>query len=158
LKKLNCSYCPGITEIPNISGLKELYCSGCSGITEIPNIDGLKILDCFNCSGITEIPNISGLKKLNCFNCSHITEIPNISGLKELDCSNCSSLIFCPDIAINQVGLEIVKKNLHNYRLKQSREFIHTILKELIKATWEPNRAKEWCWDTEEKKFLFGEN
>mgnify|MGYP003351180059 CR=1 FL=1 len=52
-----CLICEG-----KISEVKKLYCSGCTGLTEIPVIPELKTLDCFNCKRLTTLPIIPGLK------------------------------------------------------------------------------------------------
>ena len=72
LKKLNCSYCPRVTSVPNIQGLKELDCWNCPLLTYIPNIQGLETLYCSRCPNLTSIPHIQGLEKFYCWGCPWI--------------------------------------------------------------------------------------
>jgi hypothetical protein len=52
--------------------------------------------------------------------------------------------------------IETIENNYLNYRKKGCKNLVNTILEELIRRTWEPKRAVDWCWDEEEKKFMNG--
>ncbi len=96
LKKLDCSECPLITNIPLIDrwsdGLQELNCSNCPLLTNIPLIKRLQVLECYNCPLITNIPLIDGLKILYCWECIILKQVPLIGELQILDCSYCPLL------------------------------------------------------------------
>jgi hypothetical protein len=40
------------------------------------------------------------------------------------------------------------------YRREGCKKLVSTIFEELIQRTWEPKRARDWCWDEDEKKFM----
>jgi hypothetical protein len=148
LKTFWCMNCPELKEIPKINSLNNLYCNYNESLKKISNLKNLKYLELENCKSLEDLPNFYNLKKIYRFGyCKSIVFY---------DKENFENLL--PDHLKKKFiseGLEkLYSQNLHNYRLKQSKEFIDTILEELIKVTWEPNRAKDWCWDTEEKIFL----
>ena len=132
-EELNCSGCPLLREIPNITGLKVLQCYGCVLLTEIPVIPGLEELICSGCPLLTEIPNITGLKVLVCSGCPLLTEIPNIIGLEDVYCYNCPFLPQNPKNRISQ-GLKLqrwIKKNFKFFvflkwiKSNEGKEFLY---------------------------------
>ena len=62
----------------NTQALKKLNCSGCEFITNIPNIVGLKELDCSSCCRLVSIQHIEGLCNIKHSNCKQLSYCPNI--------------------------------------------------------------------------------
>lgn len=107
LLELNCSYCPQLSQIPNIPGLLELYCGHCPQLSQIPCIEGLFYLNCRWCPTLTQIPCIKDLKKLNCDYCPMLTKIPEIEGLWELHCQGCRKLTELPYYYCSEYGMDV---------------------------------------------------
>jgi hypothetical protein len=134
LKELYCSYCPLVTEIPNIKGLKVLDCYGCPLLTEIPNIKGLKELDCSDCPLLTKIPNIKELEYIDCFECPLLKKLPMF---KSLECFN--SIPFTKDLLVSRYILtcflykfkipnkskQIFKVKLEKYAEHMSSDYVN---------------------------------
>jgi hypothetical protein len=158
LKLLNCVESM-VKNIPReLVNLIHLWCD-CTNIEYIPKeLTKLSTLCISNCLNIKEIPKeLINLVELNCDNCPNIVEIHNFKNLKLIACYNCPKLTFAPTHLIkNQVILNIIESNYQKYRKEACKKLVFTILEELIQKTWEPKRARDWCWDEEEKKFMNG--
>jgi hypothetical protein len=67
----------------------------------------------------------------------------------------CPNLTFVSSYDCVKLGsLETIEANYQKYRKKACKKFLDTIFEELVTITWEPTRAKNWCWDEDEKKFM----
>jgi hypothetical protein len=165
LDSLSCNDCPKLTHLPEDLP-KDVYgirCGNCINLTRLPEHlpEGLLWLYCNGCPKLTELPEHlpEGLEKLYCNDCTNLTRLPDLpKSLKILDCSGCTGLIFLPKHnCVEDISKELkeqIERNYEAYRKKMCKQQVDTILEELIKVTWEPQRASQWCWDNEEKEFL----
>ena len=123
LKELDCSFCPLLTNVPNIEGLETLDCYNCPLLTNVPNIEGLKKLDCSCCPRLTNVPNIEGLEILYCSGCPLLTNVPNIEGLKKLNCRS------CPLLTINNIGYlpSLIEVSTDFPNFKERQLYLHKL-------------------------------
>jgi hypothetical protein len=89
LKTLNCSSCPSLKELPELSLLTTLICLHCKNLKELPLLANLISLDC-SYSGTENIPAFPQLTTLICKGCKNLKELSPLINLKTLNCSECS--------------------------------------------------------------------
>jgi hypothetical protein len=156
--------------------LEDLVCFRCISLKYIPKeLINLKTLDCSDCPLLSYIPKeLTNLKELDCCDCPLLKKIPKeLVNLRYLRCPICPLLIHTgiPSTLVNLKDIDYdcdiisipkhickpkIETNYHNYRKEGCKKLVSTIFEELIAKTWEPIRAREWCWDEDEKKFMNG--
>jgi hypothetical protein len=153
LRTLECSYCPLLTNIPQINGLQSLDCSSCPLLTEIPQINGLQTLYCYNCPLLTNIPLINGLQTLNCSGCRSLTGLNVTSVFQSLQTSGCIWLSNDPDF--NESMKKLIRLQKWFKRLYLGKK-LRKLIPQLIPLYYHPDAKGGYFDKLEIIKFVRG--
>jgi hypothetical protein len=92
---LNLSYCPNITNVSHLGGVRELKLISCTGITSgFECLGGVHSLDLSRCTQLRDedITNLGTVSVLNLSYCPNITNVSHLGGVRELKLSGCTGI------------------------------------------------------------------